>query len=119
MTSEELKYRFGRRIQTLREARGLTQEQLAAKVGRSVDTLSNIERGINATRIETAGRLAVELGVDLPELFAFQDRGTITPPVEQPKEVAEILALLDGLDPPIIAKICDLVRISLSIATLR
>jgi len=52
MDADELKRRFGKRVQGLREAQGLTQEQLAARIQRSVDTVSNIERG--ATRIEVA-----------------------------------------------------------------
>jgi len=44
MDAEELKRRFGKRVQGLREAQGLTQEQLAARIQRSVDTVSNIER---------------------------------------------------------------------------
>ena len=33
-------------IKALREARGLTQEQLAEKIGVSIETISSIERGI-------------------------------------------------------------------------
>lgn len=71
MGTDELKRRFGGRVQALRELAGLTQEQLAEKIDRSVDTISNIERGANSTRIETAGRIAEVLGVSLPELFEF------------------------------------------------
>ena len=71
MDAGELKRRFGRQVQALRDAKGLTQEQLAERIGRSVDTVSNIERGVNATRIEVAYQIAVELGVSLPDLFTF------------------------------------------------
>ena len=71
MDATELKRRFGKRVQGLREAKGMTQEQLASRIDRSVDTVSNIERGINATRIEVAHQIGIELGVALPDLFAF------------------------------------------------
>ena len=73
MDGAELKRRFGRKVQELRDAKGLTQDQLAARIGRSVDTVGNIERGVNATRIETAYQLAQVLGVRLPDLFDLED----------------------------------------------
>jgi transcriptional regulator with XRE-family HTH domain len=42
---------------------------LAAETDLSVDTISNIERGLSSTRIETVGSLAKALGVTLSELF--------------------------------------------------
>lgn len=69
MDATELKTRLGRRVQALREGKGLTQEQLAEQIGRTVDTVGNIERGANSTRVETAARIAAALGVELPELF--------------------------------------------------
>lgn len=80
MDSGELKRRFGRTVQGLREAKGLTQEQLADRIGRSVDTVSNIERGINATRIEVAYQLSVELDVEMSRLFDFADHSISSKP---------------------------------------
>ena len=69
MESSELRRRFGAHLQQLREAKGLTQERLAEKIGRTVDTIGNIERGINGTRIETGYALASALGVTMADLF--------------------------------------------------
>jgi len=71
MANKQIKQQFGLKIQTLRRQRSMTQEQLSAKIDRSIDTISNIERGFSSTRIETAGSLAKALGVTLPELFDF------------------------------------------------
>jgi transcriptional regulator with XRE-family HTH domain len=49
----------------------MTQEDLAERVNRSRDSISNIERGFSSTRIEMAYHLAKTLGVILPELFDF------------------------------------------------
>ena len=65
----ELKEAFGRRIKTLRELRGLTQNDLAAALERSVDGVSMIERGKNWPSIPTVERLAEALGVSTTELF--------------------------------------------------
>lgn len=56
-------------MKELRKSRHLTQEQLAEKINRTVDTVSNIERGFSSTRITTAQEIAHILGVELSELF--------------------------------------------------
>lgn len=115
MDGGELKRRFGRRVQGLREAKGLTQEQLADRIGRSVDTVSNIERGVNATRIEVAYQIAVELDVDLPGLFDFDGRvGAAKTPGTAAGEAA--LALLDGCDEATAGRLLELLRVGVSLA---
>jgi transcriptional regulator with XRE-family HTH domain len=71
MKEKDLKRLFGLRVQQLRRLKRLTQEELADAIGRSVDTVSNIERGFSSTRLETAAHLAKALDVTLPELFEF------------------------------------------------
>jgi len=115
MDADELKRRFGKRVQGLREAQGLTQEQLAARIQRSVDTVSNIERGVNATRIEVAFQIATELGVRLPDLFAFQPVPTTAMPVDSPATTT-LRKLIDGCDDDTAAKLLELVRLGLALA---
>lgn len=64
----DAKQRFGRRLKALRKQRGLTQERLAELVDRSVDAISNIERGLSLPGYETLGRLAETLEVPLSDL---------------------------------------------------
>lgn len=90
-----MKRSFGARVQSLREARGMTQEQLAERIDRSVDTISNIERGANSTRIETAGRIAEVLGVSLPELFEFGEMDSGRKRRRQINVLAEALSRQD------------------------
>lgn len=115
MDSGELKRRFGKQVQGLREAKGLTQEQLADRIGRSVDTMSNIERGVNATRIEVAYQLATELGVRLPDLFAFEPTAA-APPTMTNASGAALHVLLDGCDDQTAARLLELVRVGLKLA---
>jgi len=70
---DDFQRRFGRRVRELRKTKGLTQEQLAEAIGRSVDTISNIERGSSLTRISTAAELARTLAVSLPAMFETVD----------------------------------------------
>jgi transcriptional regulator with XRE-family HTH domain len=73
MDAGDLKRLFGRKVQALREQRGLTQEQLAERIERTVDTVGNIERGANSTRLETVARIADVLGLELAELFELDE----------------------------------------------
>ena len=114
MESRELKRRFGKHVQRLREAKGLTQEQLAERIGRSVDTVGNIERGVNATRIEVAHAIATQLGVGLPDLFAFEDAAQPKPATSAAG--ASLIALLEGCDERTLGVLLDLVRVGLRLA---
>jgi transcriptional regulator with XRE-family HTH domain len=61
--------RLGRRLNALREKRGLSQTQLAdmAQIGRA--HLSQIENGMVAARIDTLYALAVAMEITLEEMF--------------------------------------------------
>jgi transcriptional regulator with XRE-family HTH domain len=60
---------FGERVATLRQKRGLTQDQLADKTTLSVDTIGAIEQGRRWARLTTLHKLAKGLGVPTDELF--------------------------------------------------
>lgn len=70
---DELRRNFGLRLKFLRRRAGLTQEQLAETADISVDFLSLVERGINAPSFENLEKLAKALGVEVRELFNFED----------------------------------------------
>lgn len=114
MGTDELKRSFGRRVQALREARGLTQEQLAERIERSVDTVSNIERGANGTRIEVAGRIAEVLGVALPELFEFEE---VDPDRQRRRQINALTRALVGQDEARFALLAQLLSTGLQLAT--
>ena len=61
----------GARIRKLREARGLTQAQLAELGRKSVETISNFERGRTLPGVGTLSQLANHLGVRLRDLVDF------------------------------------------------
>ncbi len=69
MKQVDIRKEFGLRVQFFRKERGLTQAVLAEKIDRTEDTISNIERGISSTRIETAAKIAEILKISLPDLF--------------------------------------------------
>ncbi|MBP2316526.1 helix-turn-helix domain-containing protein [Azospirillum soli] len=69
--SLSLKQRVGLRVKEARVARGLTQEALAELVGRTVEAISNIERGRTFPTIETLEQLGRNL--DMPIQHFFED----------------------------------------------
>lgn len=114
MDSADLKQRFGRRVQALREAAGLTQDELAERIDRTPDTIGNIERGVNSTRIETACQLAGVFGLELWQLFDLGETDP-APTRGQRRAVEAVIKQLDGLDQPTIAAIGKIVRTVLDI----
>lgn len=85
----DLKTRVALRIKTIRKRRKLTQEQLAERIDRSVDAISNLERGISLPSFETLERFATALDVPVREFFDFET------PEEEPRRTA-LLAMLSA-----------------------
>ena len=65
----DLKSYIGLKVKLAREARHLTQEQLAERVGKAVETISNIERGHTYTGLQPLEALGIALRVPLNEFF--------------------------------------------------
>lgn len=61
--------KIGKFIMTLRKEKGLTQEQLGAKLGVSGKSVSKWERGVNAPDIAILEKLSNELNVSINELL--------------------------------------------------
>lgn len=68
----ELRILFGKRLRALRRANDMTQENLAEKIGVSVEFISNVERGINAPSFETLEKIAIVLKTKYKDLFDFE-----------------------------------------------
>lgn len=68
-----LKQKLGSKIQKLRKSRKLTQEQLAELVGIDPKNISRIENGNNYPASETLTSIASALGVEIYELFVFNE----------------------------------------------
>ncbi len=61
---------IGGRIQRARRQRGMTQEQMAERIGVSVGYVSQIERGYSKVSLDRLSEIAVELGCDMGELVS-------------------------------------------------
>ena len=81
-------------IRELRKKKGLTQQQLAEKVGISNVSLSNYERGTQMPDLNTLARIAVELDVSTDILLGISGEVTETEVPKTPE--ARIMAA--GMD---------------------
>lgn len=66
---------IGQRIRSLREASGLSQDKLAAKIGMTRSNYARIERGATNVTIETLMRIAKGLGIDVQVTFGTRRTG--------------------------------------------
>ena len=98
---DDLRRRFSRRLRELREAAGLTQEDLAEAAGTmSLSYVGALERGDKSASLETVERLARGLGVDPAEFFKGGPRrnrlSAQLPPEERLGRL--VIALAKGTD---------------------
>ena len=78
-----LPQRFGKHIRSLREARELTQENLAERSNVSVDAVARVESGRMVPSLTTLSKLADGLDLSLASLFETFER-------EQRRDVVEV-----------------------------
>lgn len=81
----------GARIRAIRHRRGLTQAALAARIGRTANTLALLEMGRSAPPFEILRLLAMALDAPLRDFFAAPEEEA-----GNPWEAALIRDVLDG-----------------------
>lgn len=84
------------RIREERKKGGLTQEKLAEKVDLSLDYIGYIERGKQAPYLKTLERIAESLGVEVYELFMFEEEGKRS---ARKAAIQELVMLLQNKSP--------------------
>ena len=70
MKPQQLESRVSGRIRELRHLRGLSQTELANKIGCQKPHVSDLERGVKSPGIATIAKLAEALEVEPEELFS-------------------------------------------------
>lgn len=76
---DDFEKNLGQKIRLARQRAGLTQEDLAARVSRTPESISNIERGQQEPGIKTVQSLAKALELPVSELFESTDEPTASP----------------------------------------
>lgn len=101
------KQRLGLRLRAIRKDRHLTQDELASRMGRSVDALSNIERGKSLPSFGTIEQLCKVLDVPLKTLFDFDSAPM---PRRKAQMLEELLSIARNLPEPDLALAIDQIR---------
>ncbi|MFI3220392.1 MAG: helix-turn-helix transcriptional regulator [Methylococcales bacterium] len=65
------------KIRLIRETKGLTQEQVAEKLGMSPSSYGDIERGENDPKLSKLQKIAEILEMQLSELVDLNEKGTL------------------------------------------
>ncbi len=89
----DAKKSFGKQLRTYRRERDLTQEELAHMINRSVDALSNIERGLSLPSTETLIALSESLDIPLANFVKTLDPR----PEAGSKELQKLRTELNGI----------------------
>ena len=80
MKERELAYDFGLRLKKLRDAKGLSQKELAQKLGVSKGTVYGYENNTQSPSLENAAKLALLLDTSLDYLAGLENALTIQLP---------------------------------------
>lgn len=91
-TELNLKLLLGKRIRSLRVARGWTQQDLGEKAGISYKFIGEIERGKQNPSFSILAKISDALDIELKELFRFSNE--IPTRKELEKEVERILKIM-------------------------
>lgn len=94
--SSTLKHYIGSQLRIHRRAAGLNQAELATRVERSTEAISNIETGRSLPAVDTLVALAEALDVGVVD-FLPEDDSRASVSANRLKREAEAMALLRGL----------------------
>lgn len=67
----DVRRKLGARVQRLRQAQGLSQEELADRADLHRTYISGVERGVRNPTVTVLEKLALGLQTSLPELVSF------------------------------------------------
>jgi len=65
---------IGKKIKTIREAKGMTAKEVISNVGMGAPMYSRIENGVNEPSLSTLEKITKALGVKLSDLFDDEDK---------------------------------------------
>ncbi len=99
-------YEIGQRIRKNRKAIGLSQEELAEKVGISATHMSHIETGNTKLSLPVLVSLAEELEVNTDELL-FEEK-----PTSRSSDLNDMMAMLSDCSSKELCTIRELIRVS-------
>jgi transcriptional regulator with XRE-family HTH domain len=86
-SASALQRKVGARIKTAREAEGLSQEQVAQRVGMVRSSIANLEAGRQDMNISRLALVAAAVSLNLADLIRPEDLPELPPPPPPPHDV--------------------------------
>lgn len=102
----DTKHLLGKRIKELRKKKGLSQEQLAEKVGfETSNSISNVENGYNYPSIQNLEKILKVLDTNFQSVFTFEQHQEIDVLKEEinrilnehPEKVSDIYKIIKAI----------------------
>lgn len=100
---------LGLRVQLFRKQKHITQEEMAGRINKSKDTVSNIERGLAFARIETLIDICNILEIELKDLFDYPISNDTTK--KKVNLIGEISKILTSSDTQKLEKYLEMIRL--------
>jgi len=94
MNSDDVQNILGTSLKEIRISKGLTQEQLAERIGKESGTIYRIEAGKNFVKSDTLAKLCNVLNVHPSLFFASQPSKILEKHEDTIKEITQILQTL-------------------------
>lgn len=103
----ESRFIISRNVKFYRKKRGLTQLQLAEKIGKTVEMVCQIENNVAGTKLATLDAIANALDVETYMLFLNKDR----PSLENiSPEILELIFDLEDETPEFVSALREFIR---------
>jgi transcriptional regulator with XRE-family HTH domain len=97
---------FGKRVKELRKAKNISQEELGERAGLHYTYIGGVERGERNISLESMGKIASGLDVNIGELFPFVSRKGKIPETDSLRnEIVNMLYECDRKALKLIAKV--------------
>ncbi len=109
MENAVLLKKLGHRIRELRKLKNISQMELAYSIEMSMNTISYIELGKTAAKIDTLNKIAQRLGVEIDDLFDFFEVPQTNKIIR--KKVEEISHKMIECDQELISTISQMVNL--------
>lgn len=107
LMQNESRFVVSRNVKLYRKKRGLTQLQLAQKIGKTVEMVCQIENNVAGTKLATLDAIAAALDIETYLLFLNKDR----PSLENiSPEILELIFDLEEETPEFIASLREFIR---------
>ena len=104
---KQLQKALGANVKRLRKEQGFSQESFADESGVSQAYLSRVERGIANPQLDRIQKIALCLGISIPELFLFDTVKAVPQELQAEEKVRRFMAAFEELPQGVTVKLYD------------